>query len=88
MVQEVIRGSLTVDGHDLGEVVARVTDQPVGGHPEGTLIVSAAIRVPLPPHQWVLGWLVPVDAGPAFALEIRRAASGGIEFRRHPSSAV
>ena len=88
MVQQVIRGVLTIDGHDLGEVVARVSDQMVGGHPDGTLIVAAGSRAPLPPHQWIPGWLAPIDAGPAFAIEIRRAASGGIEFRRHAGAAA
>lgn len=81
MPKQVIRGSLRVAGRDLGEVVARVADHAYGDHLAGTLIlVGQDGHAAMPRGVWVTGWLSPVDAGPAFAIQIRRRGSGGLEF--------
>jgi hypothetical protein len=89
MPKHVIRGSLNVEGRDLGEVVARVANDAYGDRLAGTLIlVSPDGSGPFPLAEWVSGWLSPDKAGPAFEIQIRRWASGGLEFMEHlPTSA-
>jgi hypothetical protein len=77
--KEVIRGSLHVEGVDLGEVTVRFDDGTTGG----VLVMTEAMSSgQLPVSEWVPAWIASFDGAPAIAIDVWVSEDGVVEFTK------